>query len=348
MRTMKISDVISHSTRKKIITEEEEEEEEEEETEEEETEEHVNLKKTMISLCIIWDTNMVNPKKLSRLVMIDRITKRQIDITNHRDKLENAQLLNYSRMVGTRPLSVLLMTKIIRYAWEMDTMTGTGYKYRVFEPFNENVLVGRYKWALSLGLVCKQFFNLVKSSLFKRLCIYNSSLTKQWSRYEDNKVRALANDVSQHIDNIACVIKQPTNLTIQCKMLIGIALKPSIGAVILLQGITKLRLVDTTSNFYNLFDSVLQVMVNLESLTLDNTGDLSEIYRPSLKHLSIKGCHPLFTQKYTKFEQHDLTLAGLSNYKATGQRFKTNYSYRGPELYVKTLYSYIAHLTTNE
>ncbi|EGG21690.1 hypothetical protein DFA_01576 [Cavenderia fasciculata] len=243
------------------------------------------LKKIMISLCIIWDTDMKNPKQLSRLEMIDRIEERQNEIAYYQEDLENDTLSNYSQMVGIR-LPVLVIIDIVRYAWEMDTMNGR-YKYRVCGPYDKDVLVGRYKWALSLGLVCKRFFNLVRSSLFKRVNLYSFSIGTHDGPYDDRKARSHADDASRHINNIACAMKQPTHLSLQCTLLIGIALKPSIGAVIFLQGITKLRLVGRTLSYNNLLQSALGVMVNLESLVLYNTEDiLSGVYQPSLKHLS--------------------------------------------------------------
>ncbi|EGG18075.1 hypothetical protein DFA_06742 [Cavenderia fasciculata] len=185
--------------------------------------------------------------EISRLEMIDRITKRQNDIATYRDNLKNDTLSNYTPMVDTRP-PVLVIIDIVRYAWEMDKMTD--------------------------------------------MSGFTTTHYKRKRGYKDERVRTLANDVSQPIDNIACAIKQPTNLTTQCIMLVGVALQPSIGVVILLQGITKLRLVDITSQYDQLFESVLCAMPNLDSLVFESTDGYADVYRPTLKQLSFNdGCH---------------------------------------------------------
>ncbi|EGG19119.1 hypothetical protein DFA_02366 [Cavenderia fasciculata] len=202
------------------------------------------LKKTMKSLCIFWDKdlNVFKPKQAPRRSkMIEMITQRRDDIETYQENMKNDLLLNYANMTGTH-LPMLIITNIIRYAWEMHTKTGR-YKYRACRPFKYNLLEGRYRWPLSLGLVCKQFFHLVKSSLFSRIMIDPEPLKHTDGRFKDNQARADSSDeVSRHLDNIACVAQQATDVAVPSSLLIGIALEPSIGSILFFRGIRKLRL----------------------------------------------------------------------------------------------------------
>eukprot|EP01133_Synstelium_polycarpum_P002635 gene2635-3039_t len=71
----------------------------------------------------------------------------------------------------------------------------------------------------------------------------------------------------QHINSLACAVKLPRHLTTQFMLLVGLVSSiPSTSFIVLLQGITKLRLVNRINELPKMFKHVLQVMISLESL----------------------------------------------------------------------------------
>ncbi|EGG19753.1 hypothetical protein DFA_06853 [Cavenderia fasciculata] len=133
------------------------------------------------------------------------------------------------------------------------------------------------------------------SSNPKNVRIYSYSL-KEEDTYEDLKVRPLADDFSRHINNFACPIKQPTNLTMQCVMLVGISLQPSIGAIILLQGITKLRLINRSClvPLYILTRSSYahgHMVVSSQKISVLFTPDMYKSHSSSTMNLILSSLH---------------------------------------------------------